>query len=60
MAHWQARAGHRDAAIKALEEAYEARVPFMIFVQTEPDFDFLHNDPRYRAIIQKIGLPPTY
>jgi TolB-like protein/DNA-binding winged helix-turn-helix (wHTH) protein len=60
MAHWQARAGHREEAIKALEEAYEARVPFMIFLQTEPDFDFIHGDPRYRAIVQKIGLPPAY
>jgi TolB-like protein/DNA-binding winged helix-turn-helix (wHTH) protein/Flp pilus assembly protein TadD len=59
MARWQAQARHREAALKALEEAYEARVPFMIFVQTEPAFDFLHGDPRYRAIVQKIGLPPA-
>jgi TolB-like protein/DNA-binding winged helix-turn-helix (wHTH) protein/Flp pilus assembly protein TadD len=60
MAHWQARAGHREAAINALEKAYQTRVPAMIFIQTEPDFDFLHNDPRYRAIVQKMGLPPAY
>ena len=60
VAQWQARAGHREAAIKALEEAYETRVPVMIFIQTEPDLDFLHKDPRYRAIVQKIGLPPAY
>jgi TolB-like protein/DNA-binding winged helix-turn-helix (wHTH) protein/Tfp pilus assembly protein PilF len=60
MAHWQARAGHREAAIKSLEMAYAERVPFLVFVQTEPDFDSLHGDPRYRAIVQKIGLPPAY
>jgi hypothetical protein len=60
MAHWQAVAGHREAAIHALEDAYQTRVPAMIFIQTEPDFDFLHNDPRYRAIVQKMGLPPVY
>lgn len=60
MAHWQARAGHREAAIKSLEMAYAERVPFLVFVQTEPDFDSLHADPRYRAIVQKIGLSPAY
>lgn len=60
MARWQARAGHRQAALKALEEAYEARAPYLIFLQTDPDFDFLHGDLRYRAIVQKMGMPPAY
>lgn len=60
MAQWQARAGHREAALNALEKAYEERVPDLVFIQTEPDFDPVHGDPRYRALVQKIGLPPGY
>lgn len=57
MAHWQARAGHPEAAIRSLEAAYAEHVPFMVFLQSEPDFDSLHHDPRYRAIIRNMALP---
>jgi hypothetical protein len=30
-----------------------------VFLQNEPAFDFLHSDERYRAIVKKIGLPPS-
>jgi hypothetical protein len=29
-------------------------------LQSHPGFDFLHSDPRYRAIVNKMGLPPAY
>jgi hypothetical protein len=29
-------------------------------MQNEPAFDFLHSDPRYRSIIDGMGLPPAY
>jgi len=34
----------------------DARAPWLIIVQNEPRFDFLHSDPRYQALIKKIGL----
>lgn len=60
MAHWQARAGNREATLKALEDAYNDRIPFLVFIQCESDFDFLHSDGRYRKLVQKIGLRPAF
>jgi hypothetical protein len=32
----------------------------LLRTQSDPAFDFLHADPRYRSLIQKMGLPPSY
>jgi TolB-like protein/DNA-binding winged helix-turn-helix (wHTH) protein/Tfp pilus assembly protein PilF len=50
----------KEETLKYLEAAYQARSPWLVFVQNEPVFDFLHSDPRYRALVNKIGLPPAY
>jgi hypothetical protein len=50
----------REETLKFLVVAYQERSPWIVFVQNEPVFDFLHSDPRYRALIKKIGLPPAY
>jgi tetratricopeptide (TPR) repeat protein len=52
--------GDKEQTLKYLEEAYREHDPDMINVQNEPLFDFLHNDPRYRALVGKIGLEPAY
>ena len=55
-----AQLGHREEAIRYLEESYRERSPDLVFVQNDPNFDFVHSDPRYRAIVNKMGLPPAY
>jgi TolB-like protein/DNA-binding winged helix-turn-helix (wHTH) protein/Tfp pilus assembly protein PilF len=50
----------KEETLKFLETAYQERSPWIVFIQNEPVFDFLHSDPRYRALVQKIGLPPAY
>jgi TolB-like protein/DNA-binding winged helix-turn-helix (wHTH) protein len=40
-----------------LELAYQEREPLLVTVQNMPSFDFLHSEPRYQAIVNKIGLP---
>jgi hypothetical protein len=50
----------KEETLAALDDAYEQRSPWIIFVQQEPVFDFLHSDERYRALVKKIGLPPAY
>lgn len=57
LAHAHARAGHRNETLAFLEAATRERSPFLVFLQSEPDFDFLHSDPRYDAIVRRIGLP---
>jgi len=49
----------KEETLRFLEAAYQERSPWIVFVQNEPVFDFLHSDPRYRALVKKIGLPPA-
>ena len=59
-AYWMASTiaftGDREQTLKYLEQAYREHAPDMITVQNEPLFDFLHSDPRYHALLKKIGL----
>jgi hypothetical protein len=48
--------GDEDETMKYLEECYRTRAPWLIMVQNEPFFDFLHSDPRYQTLIRKVGL----
>jgi TolB-like protein/DNA-binding winged helix-turn-helix (wHTH) protein/Flp pilus assembly protein TadD len=52
--------GWREETLKYLDEAYREHSPRLVFLQNEPCYDFLHSDPRYRALVRKIGLPPAY
>ncbi len=55
-----ARLKRKDDTLRYLELACKEHAPFMAHLQWNPDFDFLHSEPRYRAIVQKMGLPPAY
>lgn len=52
-----AEAGHKEEAIRYLEKSYQERDPHVVFLQSDPDFDFLHDEPRYQAIVRTMGLP---
>ena len=54
-----AHAGHKEETLHWLEQAYAEHVPWLAFLQNEPCFDFIHSEPRYQAIIKKMGLPPA-
>ncbi|MGA2901903.1 MAG: winged helix-turn-helix domain-containing protein [Candidatus Acidiferrales bacterium] len=51
--------GDKDETMKYLEASYRRHDPDLIFIQNEPLFDFLHSDPRYRALVGRMGLPPA-
>jgi TolB-like protein/DNA-binding winged helix-turn-helix (wHTH) protein len=55
-----AQLGHREEALALLEEALQQRSPALLWLQTYPQFDVLHADERYRAIVKKVGMPPAY
>jgi TolB-like protein/DNA-binding winged helix-turn-helix (wHTH) protein len=60
LAHRYARLGRKEEALARLEDAYREHSPRLVYLQAEPDFDFLHEDERYRALVRKIGLPPAF
>jgi tetratricopeptide (TPR) repeat protein len=49
--------GDRDRAFAWLERAYEARSLPLLGLRAFPDYDSLRTDPRYDALVRKIGYP---
>ena len=54
-----AELGNREKALSLLEQSFRIHDPGIIWIQCEPEFDFLHSEPRFRAIIRSMGLPPA-
>lgn len=50
----------KEETLRYLEQAYRERAPFMIHIQCNPNFDFLHAEPRFRALVRKMDLPPAF
>ena len=48
--------GDFKKALSILEEAYENRVPSMNILMVEPIFDPLRDEPRFKALLSKMGL----
>ncbi len=49
--------GDRDGAIQHLERDYEQRDPELPYINVDPVFDPVREDPRFAAIVMKMGLP---
>ncbi len=49
--------GDKDGAFRCLEQAYEDRDFFLSFVYVHPYMDPLRSDPRFAALLKRIGLP---
>ncbi|MDT8402669.1 MAG: helix-turn-helix domain-containing protein [Bacteroidales bacterium] len=61
LAWWHALNGNKEESIHWFERTLEAeKVPMHYFnlVAQNPDFDFLRDDPRFLAVIEKAGLAP--
>jgi hypothetical protein len=57
MAEVYAGLGEKDEAFLLLEKAYEEHSSSMPFLAVDPFWYGLHSDPRYAALLRKIGLP---
>jgi serine/threonine-protein kinase len=52
-----AEAGERDRAFALLDEAFTARAPQLLHLVADPAFDGVRSDPRYDALLRRIGIP---
>ena len=50
--------GSRDEAFAWLDRAYRERAFGLVNLELEPQLDSLHSDPRFAALLQRLGLPP--
>ena len=48
--------GDRDKALDWLEKAYRQRSPSLVSLKLNPHFDSLRSEPRFLALLEKIGL----
>jgi TolB-like protein/DNA-binding winged helix-turn-helix (wHTH) protein/Tfp pilus assembly protein PilF len=50
--------GDRDQALAWLDKAYDDRSDYMPYLGLEPMLDSLRSDPRFGALVRRVGLPP--
>jgi hypothetical protein len=49
--------GDRERAFAWLEKAYANRDFFLTYLRVDPELDALRSDPRFRELIERIGIP---
>ncbi|HTV09617.1 MAG TPA: winged helix-turn-helix domain-containing protein [Candidatus Aquilonibacter sp.] len=55
-----ARLGDKQQALSYLDATVREHSPMIFDLQNDTAFDSLHSNPHYRAIVQKVGLPPAW
>jgi hypothetical protein len=49
--------GEKDQAIRELNKAYDRRENDLYWLKTDPLFDPLRDDPRFKELIARVGYP---
>lgn len=49
--------GDKEQTFAWLEKAFQDRSFFLIWLKVEPQFDSLHDDPRFKDLLRRIGFP---
>lgn len=52
-----ARLGRDEEALEWLERSYEERHRLLPFIRIREEFDGIRSDPRFRELLERIGLP---
>lgn len=50
------RLGDPDLAFRWLDRAFEQRCPQLVYLAVDPKYDPIRQDPRFAALVQRIGL----
>jgi serine/threonine-protein kinase len=50
--------GEKDEALTWLERAYRGRDSYLARIKVDDAYDPLRGDPRFEAVVRKMGLPP--
>jgi len=56
LAKWNAFLGNKEESLKWLEKAMEARISWIPRIYNERDFEILYDEPRFQALVEKMGL----
>ena len=57
IAQLYAHAGEKDRGLEWLEKAYEGHAPQMVYLNVEPIWDSLRDDPRFQDLLRRMNLP---
>jgi hypothetical protein len=47
--------GKQDQALEALEQAFRSGIEDLKLLRTDPDLASIRNDPRYQALVSRVG-----
>jgi serine/threonine-protein kinase len=56
VAGFNAELGNKDKAFEYLEKAFERREYRLVYLQVDPFFDSLRDDPRFEDLLRRVGL----
>ena len=49
--------GEKDKAMEWLEKAYHRHAGYLVNINSDSSFDDFRSDPRFQALLKKIGFP---
>jgi hypothetical protein len=56
VAHFALVTGNRDLALDWLEKSYLHHDYWMLYIHVDPEYDPVRSDPRFQAIIHRLGI----
>jgi TolB-like protein/Tfp pilus assembly protein PilF len=59
LAGYHAQLHETEPTLSLLEEGFRQHSTDILWITMDPAFDFLHSEPRFQAILQRINLPVT-